>query len=86
MIVDKVHGIIYFKQSKLLKKYLTISAQKRNKANTDFEKDFYKTFNNAFYGKKTENVRNRWRLEITEKDDYKKNKKTTIKTNLQRIS
>ena len=52
MIVDKIPEIIYFKQSKLLEKYLTISTQKRNKAKTDFEKDFYKTLNNAFYGKK----------------------------------
>ena len=35
-------------------------------------KDFFKLINNTFYGKTMENVRNRLRLEIIEKDAYKK--------------
>ena len=59
MIVDKVHDIISFKQSKWLEKYINFNTQKRNQAVNDFEKDFYKLLTNAFYGKTMENVRNR---------------------------
>ena len=51
MIVDKVHDIISFKQTKWLEKYLNFNTQTRNQAVNDFEKDFYKLFNNSFYGK-----------------------------------
>ena len=59
MIVDKVHDIISYKQSRWLEKYINFKTQKRNQAVNDFEKDFYKLLNNAFYGKTMENVRNR---------------------------
>ena len=48
MIVDKVHNIISFKQSRWLERYISFNTQKRNKAKNDFEKDFYKLLNNAF--------------------------------------
>ena len=58
MIVDKVHDVISFKQSKWLEKCIKFNTQKRNQAVYDFEKDFYKLLSNAFYGKTIENVRN----------------------------
>ena len=64
LIVDKIHERISFKQSKWLEKYTSVNYQKRNKPKNDFEKDFYKSLNNAFYGKTMENVRNRFRLEF----------------------
>ena len=36
MVVDKVHNIISFKQSKWLEKYISFNTQKRNKAKNDF--------------------------------------------------
>ena len=45
---------------------------KRIKAKNEFEKDFYKLLNSAFYGKTMKNVRNRLRLEFIKKDEYKK--------------
>ena len=71
MIVDKVHEIISFKQSKWLEKYISFNTQKRNKAVNDVEKDFYKLLNNAFYGKTMENVKNRLKIKFVKKDDYR---------------
>ena len=70
MIVDKVHNIISIKQNKWLEKYNNFNTQKRNKAKNDFEKDFYKLLNNAFYGKTMENVRNRLKRKFIKNDDY----------------
>ena len=44
--------------------YINFFIQKRKKAKIDFEKDFYKLFNKAFYGSAMENIRNPMRLEI----------------------
>ena len=70
-IIDKVHNIISFKQSKWLEKYISFNTQKRNKAKNVFEKDFYKLLNDAFYGKTMENVRNRLKIKFIKKDDYR---------------
>ena len=51
MLVDKVHVIISFRQSRLLEKCKNFITQKRNQAVNDCEKDFYKILNNAFYRK-----------------------------------
>ena len=64
MIIDKVHNIISIRQSRWLEKYISFNTQKRNKVKNDFEKDFYKLLNNAFYGKTMENVRNRLKNKI----------------------
>ena len=71
MMVDKVHNVISFKQSRWLEKYISFDTQKRNKAKNDFGKDFYKLLNNAFYGKTMENVRNRLKIKFVKKDDYR---------------
>ena len=49
MVVDKNHEIISFKQSKWLEKYINFNTQERKEVKNDFEKDFYKLLNNAFY-------------------------------------
>ena len=72
MIVDKVHTVISFKQSKWLEKYISFNTQKRNQAVNDFEKDFYKLLKSAFYGKTMENVRNRKKVEFIKKYDTDK--------------
>ena len=72
MIIDKVHNIISFKQSRWIEKYISYNTEKRNKAKNDFEKDFYKLLNHAFYGKTMENVRNRLKIKFIKKDDYRK--------------
>ena len=72
MIVERVHNIISFKQTRWLEKYNSCNTQKRNKAKNDFEKEFYKLLNNAFYGKTMENNRNRLKIKFNKKDDYRK--------------
>ena len=72
MVVEKIHEIISFKQSKWLESYISFNTQKRNKAKNDFEKDFFKLLVNAAFGKFLENVRNRLELEIIRKDNIKK--------------
>ena len=67
MIVDKFHEIISPKQSKWYEKYIGFNTQKEKKAKHDFERDFNKVINNAFYGKTMENVRNRSRSEFVKK-------------------
>ena len=57
MRVKQVHKIISFKQNKWLEKYIDFTTQQRNQSVNDFEKDFYKLLNNAFYGKTMENVK-----------------------------
>ena len=69
MIIDKVHDIISFGQRRWLQKYRNFNTQKRNQAVNDFEEDFYKLLNNAFYGKTRENVRNRFKINF-QKDEY----------------
>ena len=71
MIVDEVHDIISFKQSRCLENYIKFFTQKINQAVNDFEKDFYILLNNAFYGKTMENVRNRLKIKFVKKDDYR---------------
>ena len=72
MKIKEVHRVISFKQNKWLEKYIDFNTQKRNQAVNDFEKDFYKLLNNAFYGKTMENVRNRCKIEIIKRDDHNK--------------
>ena len=71
MIIDKVHDIMSFRQSRWLEKNINFNTQKRNQAVNDFEKDFYNLLNNAFYGKTMENVRNRLKIKFVKKDDYR---------------
>ena len=72
MVVEKVHEIISFKQSNWLESYISFNTQKRNKAKSDFEKDFFKLLVNTAYGKFLENVGNRLDLELIKKDNIKK--------------
>ena len=71
IVVEKIDEIISFKQNKWLENYSSFKTKKRNRAGNDFEKDFYKILVKAAFGKMMENIRNRLRLEIFEKDEFK---------------
>ena len=71
-MVEKIHEIISFKQSRWLGKSISFNTQKRNRAQNDFEKDFFKLLVNAAFGKFSENVRNRLEIELIKKIMLKK--------------
>ena len=71
LIVDEVHDIISFRQSRWSENYINFNTQKRNRAKNDFEKDLYNLLNNAFFGKTMENVQNRLKIKLIKKDDYR---------------
>ena len=73
MVVEKIHEMISFKQSKWLEKYISFNTQKRNRTKNDSDEDFFKLLVNVAFGKFLENIRNRLRLELIKKDDIKKN-------------
>ena len=58
MVVEKIHAIISFDQSKWLEKYISFNTQKRNRAKKEFDKDLYKIPVNAVFGSFLENFRN----------------------------
>ena len=72
MIVEKLHEMISLKQNKWLEKYINFNVQRRNRAENEFEKDFYKLISNAFYGKTMENVGTPSSLEFVKKVEYRK--------------
>ena len=79
MVVEKIHGIVSFKQNKWLENCISFNTQKRNRAKIDFEKDFFKLLVNAVFGKFLEKLSNRLRLELIKKDDNKENIKQQSK-------
>jgi hypothetical protein len=57
MKVLRIHTVIAFEKRLWLKAYIDPNTTMRQRAKSDFEKDFYKLMNNAFFGKSMENVR-----------------------------
>jgi hypothetical protein len=64
MILRNIHRVVKYNQSTWLKDYIDKNSLLRKKAKNDFEKDYYKLLNNAFYGKTMENVRDRINVQL----------------------
>lgn len=55
--LDKVHRVMYFKQSNFLKKYVDFCVQQRALAADKFESNLWKMFMNSVFGKTIQNSR-----------------------------
>jgi hypothetical protein len=64
LVVDKIHTIIKFKQSRYMKKYIDLNTALRQKAENEFDVAFFKYMNNAVYGKCMEQIRNRMNMKL----------------------
>ncbi|KAG7294835.1 hypothetical protein JYU34_022791 [Plutella xylostella] len=53
----KIHKILAFDQKVFLEPYISLNTSLRQKATSDFEKDFFKKQNNSIFGKTIENKR-----------------------------
>ena len=82
MSVTKVHVAVQFNQSPWLKKYIDTNTEMRNKAESEFERDFWKLITNSTYGKMIEQVRKRQNVNIVyhEAQAIKLLKKPTVQS------
>ena len=73
MKLTKVYGVLKFKQSDSLKRYIDFNTDKRKNAANSFGMDFFNLMNNSVFGKIMENLRKTITVRLVNNaEDYKK--------------
>lgn len=62
--LKKVHRAIKFSQGPYLKQYIDLNTELRQKANSQFEQDFFKLLNNSIFGKTLEDTEKRLNVKL----------------------
>ena len=62
LILKKVHRILEFKQSNLVKPYIDFNTHRRKETNNEADKTLLKLLNSAVYGKTIENMTTRIKI------------------------
>lgn len=77
LILLKIYRILSFEQSAFLAPYILLNTTLRQKASSDFERDFFKKQNNSIFGKTIENKRKQVDVKLVNvwKDIYNKTNK-----------
>ena len=57
LVLKKVHTMIQLNQKPWLKPYIDMNTKLKQKAKTNFEKDFFKQMNKAVFGKTMKNMK-----------------------------
>ena len=64
MKLIKIHRILSFKQKNWLQIFTNFNTEKRHESNDEFNKTFYKLFNNCIYGKSIENPKEKINVKL----------------------
>ena len=79
MKLKRVHRVLEFEQECWMEPYIRQNTEYRKKAESDFEKDFYKLMNNSVFGKTMENLQKRIDIKIVRSDEKEKIRKLVAK-------
>ena len=72
MKLKKIHRIMCFNQSALIKPYIDFNTQKRREATSVFLQTLFKCLNNSVFGKMMDNMRDRMDLNLTVNPSFAK--------------
>ena len=72
MKLTKIHRVLKFKQSDMMKKYIGFKTEKRKNAANHFQNGFFKLMVNSVYGKTMENLRKRINVRLVNNEFFLK--------------